>query len=88
MVLMSAYLNTQERCKRVVENDPYTLKFVPDYFNTEEICEKAASDDPSSLQMFLIGLSQGSKYKFGMLQVNMVIIFLSGTRVRRLKKPH
>ena len=79
--------NTQEMCENVVENDPYTLKFVPDHFNTEEICDKAVRDDPSSLQ---IGLLKVSRYKCGMIRVNIVIIFLSGTMViknRRLKKP-
>ena len=42
--------NTQEMCQNVVENDLYTLKFVPDHFNTKEICDKAVRDDSSSLQ--------------------------------------
>ena len=42
--------NTQEMCQNVVENDLYTLKFVPDHFITKEICDKAVRDDSSSLQ--------------------------------------
>ena len=31
--------NTQQMCESVVENDAYTLKFVPDHFNLQEICD-------------------------------------------------
>ena len=37
-------------CKRVVENESYSLKFVPDYFKTREMCDKAVEVDPYSLQ--------------------------------------
>ena len=50
MIFMSDYLNTQEMCRNVVENDPYTLNFVPDHFHMQEICDKTVGDDPSSLQ--------------------------------------
>ena len=30
-------------CKRAVEEDPYTLEFVPDHFKTPEICERAVN---------------------------------------------
>ena len=50
MIFMSDYLNTQEMCTNVVENDPYTLNFVPDHFHMQEICDKTVGDDPSSLQ--------------------------------------
>ena len=37
-------------CKRVVEENPRLLKYVPDRFKTKEICDKAVSHDPSSWQ--------------------------------------
>ena len=43
-------LQTQEMCKRVVDENPRLLKYVPDRFKTKEICDKAVSYDPSSLQ--------------------------------------
>ena len=43
-------LQTQEMCKRVVEENPLLLKYVPDRFKTKEICDKTVSHDPSSLQ--------------------------------------
>ena len=49
-MIMSDYLNTQERCERVVENNPCTLRFVPGHFNTQYMCDRAVRDEPSSLQ--------------------------------------
>ena len=36
--------------ERVIENEPHSLKFVPDYFKTQETCDKVVRDDSSSLQ--------------------------------------
>ena len=35
---------------KAVENEPYSLKFVPDHSKTEEICDQVVRDDSSSLQ--------------------------------------
>ena len=40
------HLETQEMCKRVVEEKPYTLEFVPDHLKMKEICERAVGDYP------------------------------------------
>ena len=37
-------------CEKAVENEPYSLKFVPDHFKTEELCDQVVKDDSSSLQ--------------------------------------
>ena len=37
-------------CEKAVENEPYSLKFVPDHFEMQEICDKVVRDDSSSLQ--------------------------------------
>ena len=37
-------------CKRVVEENPRLLKYVPDRFKTKEICDKAVKEDRDSLQ--------------------------------------
>ena len=37
-------------CEKVVENEPYSLKFVPNHFKTQEMCDKAVRDDTYSLQ--------------------------------------
>ena len=44
-MIMSNYLNTQERFERVIENYPYTLKFVPDHFKTREMFDKVVKKD-------------------------------------------
>ena len=37
-------------CERVVEDEPYTLKFVPDHLKTQEMCDEAVGMDPYSLE--------------------------------------
>ena len=37
-------------CGGAVENEPYSLKFVPDHFKMQEICDKAVREDPYSLE--------------------------------------
>ena len=39
---------TQGMCDRAVENEPCSLKFVPDHFKTQEICESAVDNEPRS----------------------------------------
>ena len=73
--------NTQEICERVFEKNPYMLKFVPDHFDRKKICDKQLEMTLPLYSVFPIGLSQGSRYKCGMIRVNIVIICLSGTIV-------
>ena len=37
-------------CDEPVEEDPYTLKFVPDNFKTQEMCDDVVWGDAFSLQ--------------------------------------
>ena len=37
-------------CERAVEDEPETLKFVPDHFKAQEICDKAVEEDPCALE--------------------------------------
>ena len=40
------YFKTQEMCGRAVENEPPSLKFVPDHFKTQEMCNEAIEKVP------------------------------------------
>ena len=37
-------------CEKVVKNEPYSLKFVPDHFRTRDMCDDLVWKDPSYLQ--------------------------------------
>ena len=37
-------------CKKVVEEDPWQLEFVPDQFKTQEMCNGTVKGDAFSLQ--------------------------------------
>ena len=42
------HFKTEKMCKKVVEDDPYTLEFVPDHLNMK-MCNKAVRIEPPSL---------------------------------------
>ena len=37
-------------CEKAVEDEPDTLKFVPDDFKTQRMCERAVEDEPETLE--------------------------------------
>ena len=43
-------LKTKGMCEKAVENEPDTLKFVPDHFKAKGMCDQAVKEDPYSLQ--------------------------------------
>ena len=37
-------------CIRAVDDDPFTIKCVPDRYKTQEMCDKAVDDHPDALE--------------------------------------
>ena len=41
---------TQGMCEKAVENEPRSLKFIPDHFKTQGMCERAVEKFPRDLE--------------------------------------
>ena len=50
-VSILGWYKTQEMCGRVVSEDSFSIRYVPDQYKTQNMCDKAVDDSLAALKL-------------------------------------